>query len=272
MPVSVTSETTAPLAYDATAVQVQAALEALPSIALGDVAVVYNGSPAGGWNITFQGALANQDIAPVVPTVAPPHAMSVAEVVKGGSGTNEQQRVYWATLLAPLNPTFTLSVLTVSADVPEESMLLRWLGETLESDAILTTLTGGNVYYAGEQTVPPPLSVTYDLALANIAIPGGYFSTGGKDEKGQGNVPRAGVQFKATVRSTYEGSTYPKALEAVALRVQELLDLQRVTTTYDTTTAYITCDREEVLVTPEETATDKYIHNIQKFDIFVQNQ
>jgi hypothetical protein len=269
MPVSVTSETTAPLAYDATAVQVQAALEALPSIALGDVAVVYNGSPAAGWTVTFQGALANQDIAPVVPTVATPHVMSVAEVVKGDPGTNEQQRVYWTTLLAPLNPTFTLSVLTVSADVPEESMLLRWLGETLESDAILTTLTGGNVHYAGEQIVPPLLSVTYDLALANTVVPGGYFSTGGKDEKGQGNA-RAGVQFKAIVRSTYNGSAYPKALEAVALRVQELLDLQRVTTTYDTTTAYITCDREEVLVTPEKTATDTYIHNIQKFDIFVQ--
>jgi hypothetical protein len=200
--------------------------------------------------------------------------MSVAEVVKGGSGTNEQQRVYWTTLLAPLNPTFTLTISTLSADVPEESMLLRWLGETLGSDAILTTLTGGNVQYTGELIAPSPslLSVTYELALANFSIPGGYFSTGGKDEKGQGDVPRAGVQFKATVRSTYTGSTYPKALEAVALRVQELLDLQRVTTTYDTTTAYITCDREEVLVTPEKTATDNYIHNIQKFDIFVQNQ
>lgn len=260
MPVSVTSETTTALAWNATAAQVQAALEALPSIALGDVAVVYNGSPAGGWTVTFQGNLANQDIAPVVPTVAPPHVMSVAEVVKGGSGTNEQQRVHWGVLLAPLNPTFTLTVSTLVADVPEEHMALRWVGETLSNDVVLQALVGTAIHPDSVPGTHPSLAIAYSYQVV------------GQDDKGQGDVPRAGVMLKMTVRSTYKGSTYPKALEAVAQRVQELLDSQRVTTTYDTTTAYITCDREQVTTAQEETATDTYMHNIQVFDIFVQRQ
>jgi hypothetical protein len=54
-------ETTAGIAYNATAAAVQTALEALPSIAPGDVTVT--GSAGGPWTITFGGNYAGQNVA-----------------------------------------------------------------------------------------------------------------------------------------------------------------------------------------------------------------
>jgi hypothetical protein len=262
MPVSVTSETTAALAWNATAAQVQTALEALPSIAPGDVVVSNspNGFSLPGWQIVFQGSLANQDIAPLLTSPANPgDVLTTSEIVSGGGGSNEIQRVVWD-VRSNGSATFTLTYNALVADVPEEHMALRWVADTLTSDAILQALVGTEIHPDSVPGTHPSLAIVYSYQVV------------GNDDKGQGDVPRGGVLLKMTIRSTYKGSTYPKALEAVAQRVQELLDLQRVTTTYDTTTAYITCDREQVTTAQEETATDTYMHNIQVFDIFVQNQ
>jgi hypothetical protein len=262
MPVSVISGTTGPLAYNATATEVRTALESLTGIAPGDVVVTETSTPFdpySGWQITFQGNLANQDIAPLQP-VPSGFLMSYNEIQKGGNGSNEIQRLQWNFPVFG-TPTFTITInRQVLADVPEEHMALRWVADTLTSDPILQALVGTAIHPDSVPTTHPALAIVYSYQVV------------GQDDKGQGDVPRGGVLLKMTIRSTYKGSTYPKALEAVAQRVQELLDLQRVTTTYDTTTAYITCDREQVTTAQEETATDTYMHNIQVFDIFVQNQ
>ena len=52
--------TTVPLAYNATAAQVQAALESLPTIGPGGVAV--SGGAGGPYTVTFQGVLAGGDM------------------------------------------------------------------------------------------------------------------------------------------------------------------------------------------------------------------
>lgn len=55
---------TTPLAYNATAAQVQAALEALPDVGAGNVVVT--GSPGGPWAVTFQADLGNSPQAPLL--------------------------------------------------------------------------------------------------------------------------------------------------------------------------------------------------------------
>jgi hypothetical protein len=256
MPVSVTSETTAAIPWNATAAQVQSALEALTSITPGDVSVALSGSA---WQITFQGTLADQDVAPLV---AMPQsaldAMTTTEVLKGGSGSNEIQRVSW--VIQNFSVSFTLTYNALSADVPEEHMGLRWVADTLTSDAILQALVGTAIHPDSVPGTHPALAIVYSYQIM------------GQDDKGQGDVERAGTALQMTVRATYKGSTYPKALEATAQRIQELLDLQRITVTYDSTTAYITCDRGSVTTAQEETATDTYMHNIQVFDLFVSIQ
>jgi hypothetical protein len=53
-------ETTDPLTYDATAQEVEEALEALPSIGSGNVSV--SGDAGGPWSITFTGALSGTNV------------------------------------------------------------------------------------------------------------------------------------------------------------------------------------------------------------------
>jgi hypothetical protein len=59
-------QTTAAIAANATAAQVQAALEALSSVGVGDVAVT--GNAGGPWTVKFQGELANQNVAQLTAT------------------------------------------------------------------------------------------------------------------------------------------------------------------------------------------------------------
>lgn len=59
---------TAPLAHDSTAAQVRAALEALANVGAGNVVV--SGAAGGPYTVAFQGALANENIAPISVTHA----------------------------------------------------------------------------------------------------------------------------------------------------------------------------------------------------------
>ena len=71
------AETTADLPFDATAAQIQAALEALPSIGAGNVSVV---KPFGRYDITFTGALADTNVAQLI-------AADGTAPLSGGSAT-----------------------------------------------------------------------------------------------------------------------------------------------------------------------------------------
>ncbi len=74
-------QSTAVLPQLATAVQVQAALEALPNLSPGDVAV--SGRVGGPWTVDFQGSLAGQDVPPIIGT----HSELQRLLIKAKGGT-----------------------------------------------------------------------------------------------------------------------------------------------------------------------------------------
>src|ERR1044072_9313374 len=61
-------ETTAAIAYNATAAAVEAALEALPSLAAADVTVTAGPGPGTAWVVAFGGAYAGQNVAQMTAT------------------------------------------------------------------------------------------------------------------------------------------------------------------------------------------------------------
>lgn len=86
-------QTTSAIAYNATAATVQAALEALSNIAVGDVAVT--GSAGGPYTVTFQGALGYQNVAQMT--------------ASGGSLTGSSPTVTPATQTAGAGPTVSVT-------------------------------------------------------------------------------------------------------------------------------------------------------------------
>lgn len=63
-------QTTAAIAYNATAAAVQTALEALSNIGVGDVAVTGGPGPGTAYTVTFRGALSDQDVAALTATAS----------------------------------------------------------------------------------------------------------------------------------------------------------------------------------------------------------
>lgn len=104
------SDETDPIPYDATAEDVQAALEALESIGVGNVECTGGPLPASPITITFVGDLGEQNIAALVPDdtllTAPVPAVQIAEATKGGSGVNEVQSI---AIVNAIGGTFTLT-------------------------------------------------------------------------------------------------------------------------------------------------------------------
>ena len=84
---SLGAETTVNIAYNAAAVDVQAALEALVAVGAGNVAVT--GAAGGPWTVEFKGALAGQPVATIVATdvdlAGTGHAVAVAVAQAGGA-------------------------------------------------------------------------------------------------------------------------------------------------------------------------------------------
>jgi hypothetical protein len=85
------AETTAAIAYNATADTVRAALEGLPSLASGDVVVT--GAAGGPYTVTFAGTKAGQNVAAMTATASltggSTPGVTIATVTAGGStGTN----------------------------------------------------------------------------------------------------------------------------------------------------------------------------------------
>jgi len=82
---------TAPIAQTATAAQVQTALEGLSNIAPGDVVVA--GAAGGPYTVTFQGALAAQNVPQITGVGFPTVVVTVVTTTPGNDGGNEVQSV-----------------------------------------------------------------------------------------------------------------------------------------------------------------------------------
>ena len=93
-------QTTAAIAAAATAVQVDAALEALSNIGAGDVVVT--GANGGPWTVTFAGALADTDVAQMTATpTGGTGTVTVATTVPGGvEGASDGREVLSGHLFA----------------------------------------------------------------------------------------------------------------------------------------------------------------------------
>ena len=81
------SQTTAPIVYNANAAAVRTALEALSNIGAGQVLVTGGPGPANSWLVTFQGTLANQNVAQLTgsgSSLTPAGVVTVATQQNGG--------------------------------------------------------------------------------------------------------------------------------------------------------------------------------------------
>lgn len=149
--ISWSGQTTAAIAYNATAAVVQAALEALSNIAVGDVVCTGGPLPGTTVTITFGGELAGLDNAEITATttnltVTDPTTVAIATTVPGvAATTNEQQTV---TLTGnPTGGTFTLT----------------WSGQT----------TAGIAYDASAATVDAALEALSNIGVADVTCSGG---------------------------------------------------------------------------------------------------
>lgn len=82
-------QTTAAIAFNATAAAVQTALEALSNIAVGEVVVTGGPGPATAWTVTFAGTLANTNVTAMTATSSltggTTPAVTVATTTEGGT-------------------------------------------------------------------------------------------------------------------------------------------------------------------------------------------
>ncbi len=165
-------QTTAPLPWNATAAQVQAALEALSNIAPGDVTVA--GGPANTANVTvtFTGALGARNVAQMTTDAGgltwpagAPAAAPAATTTAGSTGVNEVQTVRTTNA--------TGGTFTITFD-GQTTAPLPWNATAAQVQAALEALSNiapGDVTVAGGPANTANMTVTFTGALAatNVA-------------------------------------------------------------------------------------------------------
>ena len=183
-----------PLMYNCYAAQIQAALEALPSIGAGNVSVV--GHPFGPFNVTFQNALGGQPI-PLLGATAnfietAPTGINVTTAITGGVGGSPPQNPVLFQVI-PDNPTLDQHWLKIFYDAGAGTMVYEltngstaqgWsvplvppfrqnralrivAGWCYDTSTIYLCVTddGGNVLGELEQEVTLPELMTFDGAV-----------------------------------------------------------------------------------------------------------
>ncbi len=149
------ARTTAPIPYDATVSEVQAALEALTSIGGADNVIVSN-TDGGPWDVEFTGELAASeqiellvDGSALVFAVQPPVA---TELVAGGAGTNEKQSL---SAPAATGGTFTLSFFDGTTTATTAPIPFDATAAQIENAlGALFNIGGGNVAVSGTDGGP----------------------------------------------------------------------------------------------------------------------
>ena len=109
-------QTTAPIAYNATAATVRTALQALSNIGTGQIAVSGGPGPGTPWNVTFQGTLANKNVPQMTVNGAlllPVGATATVTTTQNG-GIDDENGVVLSGLIPGTNGTATVTVRTGS--------------------------------------------------------------------------------------------------------------------------------------------------------------
>lgn len=159
-------QTTSGIAYNASAATVQAALEALSNISVGDVAVT--GNAGGPWAVKFTGALAGTDVALMTASAASltggDAAITITTLNNGSTGQSEVQVV--TVNGGPSGGTFTLSfggqttgTIAYNASAATVQTALR----------ALSTIGGTNVAVSG--SAGGPYTCTFQNSLASTPLP-----------------------------------------------------------------------------------------------------
>jgi hypothetical protein len=149
MPVQFTTYTTTALDHDASAADVQAALEALTPIAAGDVVVASSVTGVNRrWTITFQNNLGGQPIEPmtITPTLTGlgPTA-SIGTTTEGSmvGPTNEVQEVR---IDGATGGSWTLTYAELTGRKLEQRIAMDWLKYVISNDTPLNTGINGQCY------------------------------------------------------------------------------------------------------------------------------
>ena len=144
------AQTTGTIVYNATAAQVQTALEALSSIGTGNVLVTGGPGPNGTFRIEFRGTLANTNTTAITATLTgltggSGHTFSATVVQEGGTVTDVppvpmfplQFNAYLDTTWAALGGSQLLYCYNFSIDVPERYSRTRPINAAQSSDGVV---------------------------------------------------------------------------------------------------------------------------------------
>lgn len=231
-------QTTAPIAFNATASQVQGVLAALPTIGIGNVVV--SGPSGGPWTVQFVGALGQTDVpslsADVSQLIARVELPPVLELTKGVAGTNERQQVTFSQ--PPAAGTFTLTVenettqpIAFNATAEDLSAALATLVNLSPNDFRVTGTPGSwTVEFigrrAGLQSPSPGTIVGHAQNLVGAGVISVAETNPGTDEVQRilfdPIVPANGGTFRAR----FDGSEYtpPLAFNITTADLQQALE------------------------------------------------
>ena len=169
---SYSGQTTTPLAYNASASDVQAALEALSMIGTGNVAVAATavGPQAFAWQLTFQGARAKQELGQVTTdasqiTVDGGSATANDSTITFGSSTGGVDAVQQITVSGAVGGTFTLGY------QGQTTAAIAYNASASVVATVLQTVTALSGNFAVSGNAGGPWSVTFQGNLADQSVP-----------------------------------------------------------------------------------------------------
>lgn len=154
MPVQFTTYTTAALAYNASAADVEAALEALAPIAAGDVAVTRTGPGLTPpftytWRVTFRNNLGGQPIEPmsITPSLTGLGFTVVAGTTTEGSMVGPTNEVQEFRITGASGGTWTLTYYAnLTGRKLEQRIAMDWIRSLILNDTTLNLGTSGQCY------------------------------------------------------------------------------------------------------------------------------
>jgi hypothetical protein len=186
-------QTTATIPANATSAQVQAALEALSNIGVGDVAVT--GNPGGPWDVEFRGAFAGQNVAALVVAQDEVQRLVVQPPATGG--------------------TFTLTFQGQTTTPLAHNSTAAQVQAALTA---LSTIGAGNVVVTGNAGGPWDVRFTGVFAQQDVAA---ITSTNNEIQRVGFRSPATGGTFTLTFRNQ---TTAPIPFNATAEQVQDALE------------------------------------------------
>lgn len=261
MTLSIARQTTATLAHTATAAQIRAALEALPAIGAGNVAVAKLTAPTPIFQVTFQGALAATEMTQLIAdsSLAPTTLrITVDKTQPGGSGLNDVQTLTFSQ--PPSGGTWSLTLLVVTGGREQEvDVALDWIAATMRADATLVALFGPHIYRTQgplflPNTQPPLYAQIQHQTNTSLIVVGGH---------------RIAVPVTVAIKAVHRTAEPSIELSAFMEQIEQLLGNRRWITVPG---GYIASCVQRGVMIQEERPTPGTVYHTRGgiFDLIVQ--